>query len=230
MNTLLFFITVIVTFGGVTLVSKFFGKNGLFAWLGMSVVVANILVCKCVDLFGLSATLGNVLFGSVFLVTDILTERFGVRTAKQAVWVGLSFEIISLVLIQIALLFIPNELDTVQSSMSLVFGLFPRTIFASITMFIFSNRLDIYLFNKLKTKTGGKYLWLRNNVATVISQCVENFLFYVIAFAGEFDFSDILVMTATCCIIEVIVALCDTPFLYLSTKFCRIKDINSEEV
>lgn len=184
MNNLLFFVTAIVTFALVTAISRLFGKEGVFAWIGMAVVVANILVCKCVDLFGMSATLGNVLFGTVFLSTDILTERWGVKVARKAVWLGVSMEVITIILTQIAIAFAPNELDVVQEGMTSIFGLFPRVALASCSMFIVSNQLDIYLFEKIREKTGGKHLWLRNNVATIISQCVENFIFYCIAFGG----------------------------------------------
>lgn len=218
MNTVLFFVTVVVTFGGVVAMSRLFGKEGLFAWIGVAVVVANVLVCKCVDLFGLSATLGNVLFGSVFLVTDILTENYGVTTAKKAVWVGVVAEVFALAMIQVGLFFTPNELDTMQSSMQTVFGLFPRTTIASISMFILSNQLDIFLFEKLRQKTNGKYLWLRNNLATSLSQCIENWLFYIIAFYGLYSMSDIAMMTLTCCLIEVVVAVLDTPFVYLAVR------------
>jgi len=216
MNTLLFFITAFVTFGLLVVVSRLFGKEGIYAWVGMAVVVANIFVCKSVNLFGLSATLGNVLFGTVFLATDILTELYGVDSAKKAVWMGVSMEIISIILTQIALLFIPNSLDFVQDSMKNIFGLFPRVAIASCSMFILSNQLDIYLFQKIKEKTNGKYLFLRNNVATIISQCIENYLFYIIAFLGIYSMKDLVSMTAVCCGIEIIVALLDTPFLYLA--------------
>ena len=218
MNILLFFVTAVVTFGSLVFVSKKFGKEGIFTWIGLAVVLANILVCKCVDLFGMSATLGNILFGSVFLATDILTENYGVDVAKKAVWAGVSAEVIAILLTQLGLHFIPNDLDMVQSSFENIFGLFPRTSIASISMFIFSNRLDIYLFEKIREKTNGKYLWLRNNIATWISQCVENYLFYIIAFAGIFGMKDILSMTLTCCAIEIITAVCDTPFIYLAVN------------
>lgn len=223
MNTLLFFVTAIVTFGALVLISKLFGKPGIYAWIGMAVVVANVLVCKCVDLFGMSATLGNVLFGTVFLATDILTEKYGVESAKKAVWIGVSMEIITIVLTQIAILFTPNELDFVQDSFQNLFGFFPRVAIASCSMFIVSNRLDIFLFEKIREKTQGKYLWLRNNVATIISQCVENFIFYLIAFGGLYSMSELAQMTAVCCIIEIIVALIDTPFLYLAVGINKSK-------
>lgn len=216
MNTLLFFVTAVVTFGLLVLISRVFGKEGIFAWIGMAVVVANVLVCKSVDLFGLTATLGNVLFGTVFLATDILTERYGVKVARKAVWVGITMEVCTIVLTQIALKFTPNSLDVAHSSMQNLFGLFPRIALASCSMFILSNQLDIFLFDIIRKKTKGKHLWLRNNVATIVSQCVENYLFYVIAFLGVYSMKDILTMTLTCCAIEIIVALIDTPFLYVA--------------
>ena len=216
MNTLLFFVVAVVTFGLFVIVSRVFGETGIYSWIGMAVVVANIFVCKCVDLFGLSATLGNVLFGTVFLATDVLTELYGVKSAKKAVWVGLCTELIVIVLTQLALLFTPNSLDVVQDSMSNIFGLFPRVALASCSMFLFSNQLDIFLFAKIREKTNGRYLFLRNNVATIISQCVENYLFYCIAFLGIYGMSDIISMTITSCIIEIVVALLDTPFVYLA--------------
>lgn len=216
MNTILFFVTAVVTFGLLVIVSRVFGKEGIYAWIGMAVVVANVLVCKCVDLFGMSATLGNVLFGTVFLATDILVERWDVESARKAVWIGVSMEVVTVVLTQIAIHFIPNELDMVQDSISNLFGLFPRVALASCSMFILSNQLDIFLFEKIREKTNGKYLWLRNNTATIVSQCIENFLFYVIAFAGIYSMSELLDMTIICCVIEMVVALLDTPFLYLA--------------
>lgn len=227
-NTLMFFVTACVTFGALVFVSRFFGKYGLYAWIGMSVVLANIFVCKCVDLFSLSATLGNVLFGSVFLATDILAENYDVKSAKRAVWLGVTIEVISLALTQIALVFDPNELDMVNDSMKNIFGLFPRTTIASITMFVLSNQLDIYLFEKLKKKTKGKKLWFRNNVATIISQCVENYLFYIIAFLGIYSMGDIFTMTLICCAIEIIVAVLDTPFLYLAVYHKHKEDKKNE--
>ena len=216
MNNLLFFVTAFVTFSLLVLVSRVFGKDGIYTWIGMAVVVANVLVCKSVDFLGFSATLGNVLFGTVFLATDILTEKYGVASAKKAVWMVILIEVKAIILTQIALAFTPNSLDFVHDSMSVIFGLFPRVSIASCSMFIFSNQLDIFLFEKIKNKTNGKYLFLRNNIATIISQCLENFFFYMIAFFGIYPMSDIVSMTLTCCAIEVIVAILDTPFLYLA--------------
>ena len=65
MNELLLFIEIIIMFSLLLLAKKFFGKEGIFVWIGIASVIANIQVSKCIDIFGISGTLGNVLFASV---------------------------------------------------------------------------------------------------------------------------------------------------------------------
>ena len=65
-----------------------FGKHGLIAWVAMGTIIANIQVIKTVHIFGISATLGNVMFASIYLATDILNDIYGRKVAKRAVWLG----------------------------------------------------------------------------------------------------------------------------------------------
>ena len=218
MNELLFFATILTTFGLVVLIHYLFGKDGLYAWIAFAVVFANILVTKCIRLFGMEVTLGNVLFGTVFLCTDMLNEMHGYHESRRGVYIGL-FAILSyLALSQLGLRFIPSDLDTMDGAMQTLFALSPRTCLASVSMFLLSNLLDVWLFQELKKATGGGLLWLRNNVATCISQCVENFFFFLIAFGGMFAISTIIELTICVSVIEVLVAICDTPFLYLARR------------
>lgn len=218
MNEILFFATILVTFALVVGIHWLFGKDGMYAWIAFAVVFANILVTKCVTIFGLEVTLGNVLFGTAFLSTDIINEMYGYKASRKGVFVGL-FAIGSfLALSQLGLAFTPNANDMVSGSMESLFALTPRVCIASVSMFLFSNLLDVWLFQKIKEKTGGKWMWLRNNVATCISQVLENFFFYVIAFGGLFDLGTLVSFTIGTSVIEILVALCDTPFLYLARK------------
>ena len=105
--------------------------------------------------------------------------------------------------------------------MKTLFSINLRTSIASIGMFFIANMLDIYIYNKLKQKIPEK-LWLRNNVATITSNCLENYLFNTLAFIGIFNIPTIISIATTTTIIEIIIAICDTPFLYLSKKFIKI--------
>ncbi|MDX9958127.1 MAG: queuosine precursor transporter, partial [Spirochaetia bacterium] len=64
------------------------GLLGLYVWIPMAVIVANIQVVKTVELFGLTATLGNIAYASTFLATDIISENHGKAAANKAVWIG----------------------------------------------------------------------------------------------------------------------------------------------
>ena len=90
MNEILFAVSVFATFSAVILFYRLFGKAGMFSWTAFAIVFANIEVVKCISLFGFETTLGNVMFGSAFLATDILSENHGKEAAKKAVYIGLA--------------------------------------------------------------------------------------------------------------------------------------------
>lgn len=224
MNELLFFVSIILSFSSVVLIAKYFGSKGLFAWIALLSVLANLIVAKQVTIFGLEVTLGNILFSSTYLITDIISETYGLKTSKKAVIIGVLAECFFIGTTQIALLFTPNELDLVQASMANLFSMSLRITIASIAMYLLGNFADIYLFDALKKKTSDK-LWLRNNVATILCNCLQNILFNIFAFWGTYDFSTCLKIGLGTCVIVIIISICDTPFVYLGRKFARKEDI-----
>lgn len=222
MNEVLLIIEVIVVFSLLLIAKKCFGKSGIFAWIAFATVFANIQVTKTVNILGLSSTLGSVLFSSVFLATDILNECYSVKDSKKGVYIGL-FAVISYIIVsQITLAFVPNSTDIMNSAMKQIFTLAPRVCLSSVVMFFFSNIADVYLYEKLKQVFNNKKMWLRNNISTIVCNCLENFMFVFGAFLFVYPFSEVVMIAITTCIIEIIVALLDTPFLYLAKK---IKDI-----
>lgn len=219
MNEILFIITILVNFIGILVSYKIFKKTGLFIWIAISTIIANIEVTKCVDMFGLSVTLGNVVYSTIFLATDILSEIYGGKEARRAVRVGFFSIIIFTVLTQIDLLFIPNSQDLVNDSMHTIFGFMPRLCFGSLITYIISNTLDTYLYEFIKNKLPeDKFLWIRNNGSTMISQLVDSVLFTIIAFLGVYSWKVIIDLCIVTYVIKFVVAVLDTPFLYVAKK------------
>lgn len=217
-NELLFFSEILLCFSAVVAVDRLFGKAGLFGWVALASVLANIQTAKQVNLFGLSVTLGSVLFSSVYLATDILVEKYSFKESKKAVYLGLGSTLVYLVAMLICCEYMPNEFDYVSNSMSTVFSFAPRICMSSVVMFFLSNFADVYIFNRFKLKDGDTKLWKRNNVSTILCNCTENFLFIIGAFLGIYTFNECLIIAGSTCVIEVIVALMDTPFLYLAVR------------
>ena len=218
MNNVYLFIAIVLVFSGIILVKRLLGKEGLIGWVGISSILANIFVLKSVNLLGVEATLGNVMFASNFLVTDILTECYGYNEAKKAVKFGIVGVLIFCASTQFSLLFIPNEQDGAQTLFQNMFSFVPRISLASISLFVLSNIVDIKLYEYMRKKQNGRNMWLRNNVCTIVSNCSENFLFYAIAFAGTMPMNVILSCGISATIIEAVIAVCDTPFLYLAKR------------
>jgi len=226
MNIVLGMGSIILCFIAVVLMEKFFKKEGLFVWVSIATVIANILVCKTVNVLGLVSSLGNIMFASNFLATDIISEKYGKQYSKKAIMLGFVSAIIFVVTTQIGLLFIPDETDLVQESMQTLFAINLRTSIASLTMYFISNMFDVWLFDKLKEKFPKK-LWLRNNIATIVANCSENFFFAFLAFVGVMDMGTILSIAITGSILETLIAICDTPFLYWAKNGKNI-DIGKE--
>lgn len=218
MNELLLMAAIVTTFSLLLVVKRMFGESGLIGFMGIASILANVMTCKSVDILGIHATLGTVMFASNFLATDILTECYGVKSARK----GVKFAIFSIIFFcictQMMLLFTPNSQDFAQSSMQTLFGLIPRMTLASVSMFALSNFADVRLYDYLRQKSNGKYMWIRNNLSTILCNGMENFAFYSIAFLGVMSVKEIMAMGISATIIEAFVALCDTPFLYLAVK------------
>ena len=84
-NEFIMLLEIVVVFSIVLLSHKFFGENGLMAWMAVASCIAQIGAAKTVSILGMGTSAGSVLFASTFLVTDILAECYGRKAAKKAV-------------------------------------------------------------------------------------------------------------------------------------------------
>jgi len=193
----------------------YFGKNGLYVIIATDIIVCNLQVIKTVEIFGLVATLGNILYGSIFLATDLLSEVYGKKEARKGIWMGFYALIFMTITMQVALQFQPHSSDFSSEAMQTIFGFLPRIALASLIAYIISQNHDVWAFHFWKKITGDKYLWLRNNASTFISQAIDSVIFVFIAFLGIFEWSIILSILLTTYLIKILVALFDTPIIYI---------------
>ncbi|KUP06514.1 membrane protein [Bacillus coahuilensis m2-6] len=220
MSTVIFgFIFIIINFTLFLAFYRLFGKMGLFTWIGIATILANIQVVKQIELFGLTATLGNTMYASAFLATDLLNEKYGKKDAQKAVWLGFSTLLIMIVVMQLAIQFTPHPEDFAQGSLETIFGLIPQIALGSLAAYIVSQMSDVYVFSFLKKHfPKDSQFWIRNNGSTMISQLIDTLVFTSIAFYG-YEFHIWLQIFITTYILKWIVALLDTPFGYIAKKF-----------
>lgn len=225
-NELIFIVTVLVYLGSVLLLYKLYGKNGLYAFAIFATLLGNIAVCKNVNIFGVATTAGNVLYAATFLVTDILSEKYGRKDATHAVAYSFSIMVLWMLGTQLILWFAPNENDYINESLKVVFGLVPRITVASLGGFIVSQNIDVFLYHYIWSKTGSDRtkLWLRNNGSTLTSQLIDTVIFTTVAFLGVYPGNVFLSIMITTYVFKAIVALLDTPFMYLARKIVPLNE------
>lgn len=146
------------------------------------VVMSNIISAKMVALpflTGFVLPAGLLTYPLTFLLSDLTTEIFGAKKAQQMVYVALAMNILSLVIIQIALL-LPAADGYPQDAFTETLGLSGLRIFASLTAYLVSQTIDIHLYAAIKRWTGTRFLWLRNNGSTCVSQLADTVLIDII--------------------------------------------------
>ncbi len=224
MNEILLLLSLPLIYGSVLTAYRFFGKTGLYAWTVFATITANIEVLLLVNAFGIEQTLGNILFASTFLVTDILSECYDKTSAQTSVNLGVATSIGFILLSQLWLLYSPAANDWAMESFRTIFSNTPRVMLASVLVYAIVQRFDVWLYHRwweFTTKRFGdsrRFLWLRNNAATLLSQLVNTLLYSFGAFGGLYDIDTLLSICLSSYAIYIVTTLSDTPFVYLARR------------
>lgn len=216
-NEMLWVGMLLLNFALILVSYKVFGPVGLIAWIALSGIIANIQVTKTIELFGITATLGNIVYATSFLATDILNERFGSGLARRSVWIGFGAIVSATLLMSLALGFTPAPDDTMASSLQNIFSLLPRITVASLSAYVLAQLHDVWAFDFWRRHVPSR-LWVRNNLSTLVSQAIDSLVFTTVAFAGVFPISVFLEILLTTYVLKVLVAVLDTPMIYLSRR------------
>ncbi len=225
-NEIILILSLILIYATVLLSYKVLGKAGLYVWTAIATIIANIEVIILINAFGLEQTLGNILFASTFLVTDILSENEGKEEAKKAVISGILANIIFVLISQSWFLYTPSASDWATPAIREVFANVPRFMIVGIAVYALSQVLDVWLYDKIwqvttkALKSSTKGLWIRNNGSTLISQALNTFLFTFGAFYGieGYDITTLWGLTFSSYVIYLVTSLCDTPAVYLARR------------
>lgn len=222
-NEVIWLIYLFVTFIATIGMLRVFGKYGLFTMMVLSSIIVNIQTVKMANLFGMTLVLGTISYSSLYLSTDLISEVYGKQSAKIAVWLGFISIILTTIFMQFTLWMEPAPEDFANDAMHIIFGLLPRITLASITAYVCSQHIDVNLFHFWKRITKGKYLWLRNNGSTIISQLIDSIIFFHIAYFGVVPYNTVWTLVFSTYIFKLGIALIDTGFIYWGVHLVKHK-------
>lgn len=223
-NNIILILSLFVTYTIVLILFRIFQEQGLFLWTIIATIAANIEALMVIHAFGMEMTLGNILFASTFLVTDIASELYGKKITQKTVILGIATSIIFILISQSWMLYQPAASDWATPAIHEIFSNTPRVMCASLLVYTFVQMFDVWLyhywwdFTKKLTHRSDKFLWLCNNGSTLISQLLNAFLFTWGAFYGIYETNTLISIAMSSYIIFIITSIADTPFVYASRK------------
>jgi len=213
---------------------RIFGSPGLFVFISVMIIAANIEVLKIVKFSLLShpAALGTVFFAAAFWATDVLTEYYGPRVARYGILIGFAGAIIMIGAMTLSLGFRPltalqisqnhlNYATKIQASLLTIFNRTPAIIAASLISYLCSQYSDVWIFKTIKAITGTKMLWFRVNFSTILAALLDSVIFNVLAWriftSHPLNWSTVFYtyIVATY-LIRVLVSVIGTPAVYLA--------------
>ncbi len=219
-NEIILIVSLVVLYGAVLFWYRLFGRAGMYGFTVFATIAANIEVMLLVDAFGMEMTLGNILFATTFLVTDILSETEGKAAAQKAVYVGIATSVLFILVSQSWLQYQVSANDQVYPAFAQVFSNTPRMMIASLAVYAIAQIFDVWMYHfwwRLTTKRFGdsrRFLWLRNNGSTLLSQLLNAVLFTAFAFWGTYDMPTLVSIAWSSYIIFIVTSLADTPVVY----------------
>ncbi len=186
-------------------------------------LVANIIAVKLISVGGWVVPAGIIAYPLTFLFTDVITELYGRRIASKVVWLGFGANLLMAILVFGGRLLPPAPFWENQPAYESILGMVPRIVLASMVAYLISQHHDVFAFHFWRQKTKARFLWLRNNASTMVSQALDTGLFITIAFWGVVPAQILANMLLSQYIIKLVIAAGDTPFCYLLVALLKDK-------
>ena len=197
------------------------------------IFIASLVACNLIfqkfftwsplGIYTFEISVGILPYPITFLVTDIISEVYGRKKADRVVFAGLLASVFVLGVVTLADAVPATSWSPVDNDrFTSVFGLTGSAVGASMLAYLTAQFIDVRLFHFWKRLTKGKHLWFRNNFSTATSQLVDTgTVLLFLCFAGAIEWSRFDQLLINGFLFKVLVALFDTPLLYLFTWLFR---------
>ncbi|MDO8483271.1 MAG: queuosine precursor transporter [bacterium] len=199
-----------------TLVSVFVGM----------LVGMNLLGGKIITIFGVAGSVAVFIVPLTFAITDISTELYGKAFTRKLTLAGMLTLVILMIYSAIFVVLDPNVRFGANDAYKTIFGSSLRIIVASIVAFGLAQLQDIFIFERIRKMTAGKYLWLRTNLSTFASELVDTTVFMFIAFyliTPKFDALFVIKMIIPYLLLKIAFAVLITPLVYAGVKLLKTR-------
>lgn len=206
----------------------------LFVYLVMlyvtSILIANIAAFKTIEIFSITLTAGTLIFPISYILGDIFSEVYGYQTTKRIIMGGFLCNALMVLMFNIAIKLPYHDYFVNQESFALVLGNTPRVFLAGITAYLIGSLSNSFIMHYIKNNSKIHYLWFRTIISTIVGETLDSIIFLSIAFAGNIENINLILMITYQAIIKIIFEVVMTPFTYKITEYLKKHGKNILEV
>lgn len=192
------------------------------------ILLANWFDIRLVKLGFIETDAGTLIFPFTFLLSDLITEVYGYKYARRAIWTGFLFNFVFVAYGQ-AIIHLPSPIYALATNTEFdaLLGFNSRIIIASTISYLCAEPLNSLVMAKLKLKTRGKFMSLRFVSSTVIASLFDSFLFGTLAFFGTMPLGSLIKFNITMWFIKIIVEICGLPLsIKLALKLKKVEKLD----
>ena len=147
-------------------------------------VISNIGAVKLIAVGPLILDGGAFLFPLVYITGDILSEVYGFKAARKAIFIGFAMSVLAAITFWLVQLSPPGGGWNNQEAYEAILGFVPRIVLASVCGFVVGQLLNSYVLVKIKARTNEGSLWVRLIGSTLVGELADTIVFCTIAFYG----------------------------------------------
>lgn len=196
----------------------------ILALFAACLLISNLSATKLIAFGPIITDGGAVLFPLVYIFGDVLTEVYGYKYARRAIWVGFMVMLLAVLAFTVVRYMPPAAEYHDQAAFEAVLGFFPRIVLASLVAYLVGEFLNAYVLAKMKIKTKGKMMWLRLIGSTVIGEMADTVVFAFIAFGGILTGMDMVVFIAVGWLFKTGVEVLFLPVTYRVINFLKSRE------
>jgi uncharacterized integral membrane protein (TIGR00697 family) len=184
-------------------------------------LVSNVIAVKTIQLGSVVLQAADLIFPVTYILGDILTEVYGYKRARKAIWIGFSCNLFAVLAISLGQ-YLPANADWHdQGAYDAILGSQWRIVAASFTAYLFGEFINSYVLAKMKIWTEGKYLWTRTIGSTLIGQAFDTSIFLTLAFWGVMPTEVLISLIGFQWLFKVAYETAATPLTYLVVNYLK---------
>ncbi|GAA1472738.1 hypothetical protein GCM10009621_09870 [Corynebacterium felinum] len=167
------------------------------------------------------------LFPVAYVIGDVISECYGFKAAKRAIWAGFMITLVAVGSFYAAIALPSADFYQGQEAFAATLGLVPRIVLASLAGYAVGQFLNAWLLTRMKDMLGTGALWKRLLSSTVLGEFGDTLIFCLIAapVIGISTLSDTINYVVVGFVWKTLMEVAVMPITYQVIKF-----INSREL